>query len=134
MITAGANEKSGGAPDRYCVTLSLLRIVGRVGVNRVLEPAMSDEERRALSQVPGSSPGGAANITDLVSEGFAEPTVNLTGQPEDLSNAGGDWFDFSVVQAGNWVTGGQPDDLPTFNHAMLRLFSRSRSAVHYSPQ
>ena len=35
---------------RYGVTLSLPSVVGREGVNRVLEPAMSDEERRALSQ------------------------------------------------------------------------------------
>ncbi len=35
---------------KYGVTLSLPSVVGREGVNRVLEPAMSDEERRALSQ------------------------------------------------------------------------------------
>ena len=34
----------------YGVTLSLPSVVGREGVSRVLEPAMSDEERRALSQ------------------------------------------------------------------------------------
>lgn len=35
---------------RYGVTLSLPSVVGREGVNRILEPAMSDEERRALDQ------------------------------------------------------------------------------------
>ena len=35
---------------RYGVTLSLPSLVGREGVNRILEPAMSDEERRALDQ------------------------------------------------------------------------------------
>ena len=35
---------------RYGVTLSLPSVVGREGVNRILEPAMSDEERRALGQ------------------------------------------------------------------------------------
>jgi L-lactate dehydrogenase len=34
----------------YNVTLSLPSVVGREGVNRVLEPAMSDEERRSLRQ------------------------------------------------------------------------------------
>jgi L-lactate dehydrogenase len=32
----------------YNVTLSLPSVVGREGVSRVLEPAMSDEERRSL--------------------------------------------------------------------------------------
>jgi len=35
---------------KYGVTLSLPSVVGREGVKRVLEPAMSDEERRALDQ------------------------------------------------------------------------------------
>src|ERR1700692_3929567 len=35
---------------RYGVTLSLPSVVGREGVNHILEPAMSDEERRALGQ------------------------------------------------------------------------------------
>jgi L-lactate dehydrogenase len=35
---------------KYGVTLSLPSVVGREGVNRILEPAMSDEERRALDQ------------------------------------------------------------------------------------
>jgi malate/lactate dehydrogenase len=34
----------------YDVTLSLPSVVGREGVSRILEPAMSDEERRALGQ------------------------------------------------------------------------------------
>jgi len=34
----------------YDVTLSLPSVVGREGVSRVLEPAMSDEERRSLNQ------------------------------------------------------------------------------------
>jgi L-lactate dehydrogenase len=34
----------------YGVTLSLPSVVGREGVNRILEPAMSDKERRALDQ------------------------------------------------------------------------------------
>ena len=34
----------------YGVTLSLPGVVGRDGVSRVLEPALSDEERRSLGQ------------------------------------------------------------------------------------
>jgi hypothetical protein len=34
----------------YGVTLSLPSVVGREGVSRILEPAMSDEERRSLGQ------------------------------------------------------------------------------------
>jgi L-lactate dehydrogenase len=35
---------------KYGVTLSLPGVVGREGVTRILEPAMSEEERRALGQ------------------------------------------------------------------------------------
>src|SRR6267142_2449685 len=35
---------------RYGVTLSLPSVVGREGVSRILEPAMSDDERRALGR------------------------------------------------------------------------------------
>jgi len=35
---------------KYGVTLSLPSVVGREGVSRILEPAMSDEERQALDQ------------------------------------------------------------------------------------
>jgi L-lactate dehydrogenase len=34
----------------YGVTLSLPSVVGRTGVVRILEPAMSDEERQALQR------------------------------------------------------------------------------------
>ena len=44
---------------------------------------------------------------------------------DDIRNAGGRWVDREVVEDGNWVTSRQPDDLPAFNRAMLRLFSRS---------
>src|SRR5437868_4995142 len=49
---------------------------------------------------------------------------------DDIRNAGGYWLDREVVEDGNWVTSRQPDDLPAFNQAMIRLFSRSRRAVH----
>jgi malate/lactate dehydrogenase len=48
----------------YDVTLSLPSVVGREGVSRILEPAMSDEERRALGQsAEVLPPSGAADIT-----------------------------------------------------------------------
>ena len=48
---------------------------------------------------------------------------------DDIRNAGGKWIDREVVQDGNWVTSRQPDDLPAFNRAMIKLFSQSRRAV-----
>jgi protease I len=44
---------------------------------------------------------------------------------DDITNAGGTWFDLEVVEDGNWVTSRQPSDLPAFNRAMLRLFANS---------
>ena len=49
---------------------------------------------------------------------------------DDIRNAGGDWVDSEVVEDGNWVTSRQPGDLPTFNRAMINLFSRSLVAGH----
>ena len=50
---------------------------------------------------------------------------------DDIRNAGGKWIDREVALDGNWVTSRQPDDLPAFNRAMLRLFSRSPVAVNH---
>ena len=47
---------------------------------------------------------------------------------DDIRNAGGTWVDREVVEDGNWVTSRQPADLPAFNRAMIRLFSRSVAA------
>ena len=49
---------------------------------------------------------------------------------DDIRNAGGHWEDREVVEDGNWVSSRQPDDLPAFNRAMIRLFSRSLAARH----
>jgi protease I len=49
---------------------------------------------------------------------------------DDVRNAGGHWVDREVVEDGNWVTSRQPGDLPAFNEAMLRLFSRGLAASH----
>jgi protease I len=45
-----------------------------------------------------------------------------------VRNAGGNWVGRAVVEDGNRVTSRQPDDLPAFNRAVIRLFSRSPSA------
>lgn len=47
---------------------------------------------------------------------------------DDIRNAGGHWLDREVVEDGNWVSSRQPTDLPAFNRAMIRLFSRSLTA------
>jgi protease I len=44
---------------------------------------------------------------------------------DDIRNAGGHWLDREVVEDGNCVSSRQPSDLPAFNRAMIRLFSRS---------
>jgi protease I len=49
---------------------------------------------------------------------------------DDIRNAGGHWVDHEVVEDGNWVSSRQPSDLPAFNRAMIRLFSRSPVSSH----
>jgi protease I len=49
---------------------------------------------------------------------------------DDIRNAGGHWLDREVVEDGNWVTSRQPTDIPAFNRAMIRSFSRSLAASH----
>jgi protease I len=49
---------------------------------------------------------------------------------DDIRNAGGNWVDQAVVEDDNWVSSRQPGDLPAFNRAMIRLFSRSLAASH----
>jgi protease I len=41
----------------------------------------------------------------------------------DLRNAGAEWVDSEALTDGNLVTARKPDDLPTFNRAMIELFS-----------
>ncbi len=68
---------------------------------------------------------------ELVSAGLVRGRT-LTGYhtiQDDVRNAGGRWVDREVVEDGNWVTSRQPDDIPAFNPAMIRLFSRSRTAA-----
>jgi len=68
---------------------------------------------------------------ELISAGVAKGRT-LTSYhtiQDDLRNAGANWVDQEVVEDGNLVTSRQPDDLPAFNQAMLRLFSRVPTAA-----
>jgi protease I len=49
---------------------------------------------------------------------------------DDIRNAGGSWVNQEVVEDGNWVSSRQPSDLPAFNRAMIRLFSRNLVSSH----
>jgi protease I len=42
----------------------------------------------------------------------------------DLRNAGAEWVNREVVVDGNLVSSRQPDDIPSFNREMLKLFSQ----------
>ncbi len=42
----------------------------------------------------------------------------------DLINAGAKWVDKEVVQDGNLVTSRKPEDIPAFNIAMIKLFTK----------
>ena len=69
---------------------------------------------------------------ELVSAGLVLGRT-LTGYhtiQDDVRNAGGHWVDEEVVEDGNWVSSRQPSDLPAFNRAMIRLFSRSLVSSH----
>ena len=69
---------------------------------------------------------------ELVSAGLVRGRT-LTGYytiQDDIRNAGGNWLDQEVVEDDNWVSSRQPGDLPAFNRAMIRLFSRSLTASH----
>jgi protease I len=46
---------------------------------------------------------------------------------DDITNAGGEWVDEEVVEDSNWVSSRQPDDIPAFNQAMIKLFAGVKS-------
>jgi protease I len=53
----------------------------------------------------------------------------LTSWPSlktDLENAGAKWVDKEVVRDEGLVTSRKPDDIPSFNREMIRLFSEDR--------
>lgn len=51
---------------------------------------------------------------------------------DDVRNAGGNWVDQEVVIDRNWVTSRQPDDIPAFNQALLKLFAKFTPATSNS--
>jgi protease I len=48
----------------------------------------------------------------------------------DLRNAGADVADQEVVIDGNLVTSRKPDDIPSFNREMIKLFAGAREQRH----
>lgn len=61
----------------------------------------------------------------LISNGIARGrrlTSFFTIQ-DDLRNAGADWIDKEVVVDGNLITSRKPDDIPTFNNAIMRAMA-----------
>jgi protease I len=48
----------------------------------------------------------------------------------DLKNAGATWVDKSVVIDGKLITSRKPDDIPDFNEAILKVFSKELVASH----
>ena len=59
----------------------------------------------------------------LIDAGLAKAS-HLTSWPSlqtDLRNAGAEWTDDAVVIDGRLITSRNPDDLPAFNEAMLKL-------------
>jgi L-lactate dehydrogenase len=53
----------GSYHDKYGVTLSMPSVLGRTGVVQILEPSMSDEERRALSLSAETLKNAFANLS-----------------------------------------------------------------------
>jgi protease I len=61
----------------------------------------------------------------VIEAGFAEGR-RMTSWPSlktDLTNAGAEWVDETVVVDGNLVTSRKPDDLPAFNREAIKLFA-----------
>ncbi|HLV97891.1 MAG TPA: type 1 glutamine amidotransferase domain-containing protein [Ktedonobacterales bacterium] len=68
---------------------------------------------------------------ELISAGLARGRT-LTSWPtlqDDLRNAGANWVDQEVVIDGNLITSRGPQDIPSFNREMIRLFTRSTQAA-----
>lgn len=43
---------------------------------------------------------------------------------DDVRNAGGEWQDKEVVIDENWISSRQPNDIPSFNKAMIDVFAQ----------
>ncbi len=51
---------------------------------------------------------------------------------DDIRNAGGRWLDQEVVRDRNWVSSRSPKDIPTFNPAIVELFSQCMAERQHS--
>jgi len=66
----------------------------------------------------------------MIIEAGAAEGKQLTSWPSlktDLENAGAEWVDEEVVKDGNLITSRNPDDLPAFTSAMVKLFIDSKN-------
>ncbi len=65
----------------------------------------------------------------LISAGLVKGRT-LTTWPtlqDDMRNAGATWKDEECVRDRNWVSSRKPDDLPAFNHEIVKIVSESRA-------
>jgi protease I len=71
----------------------------------------------------------------LVSAGLAKGRTMTSYYTiaDDIKNAGGNWVDKAVVRDSNWVSSRQPDDIPAFNEAMIKLFHELASTYEATP-
>ena len=63
----------------------------------------------------------------LISAGLVKGR-RITSWPtlqDDLRNAGAVWADSECIRDRNWVSSRKPDDLPTFNVEMVKLFAEA---------
>ncbi len=70
----------------------------------------------------------------LVSAGLVKGR-NLTSYytlQDDLRNAGANWSDAETVVDGNWVSSRQPEDIPAFNTAVIKLFGQMKAKAQAS--
>ena len=91
---------------------------------------MNEEAQRFVQEIESSGKPIAVICHGawlLVSAGLVEGrhlTSYYTLQ-DDILNAGGEWTDDETVVDRNWVSSRQPDDIPAFNKAMLKLFAQN---------
>jgi protease I len=91
---------------------------------------MNEEAQRFVQEIESSGKPIAVICHGpwlLVSAGLVEDrhlTSYYTLQ-DDIMNAGCEWTDEETVVDRNWVSSRQPDDIPAFNKAMLKLFAQN---------
>jgi protease I len=91
---------------------------------------MNEEAQRFVQEIESSGKPIAVICHGpwlLVSAGLVEDrhlTSYYTLQ-DDIMNAGCEWTNEETVVDRNWVSSRQPDDIPAFNKAMLKLFAQN---------